>query len=192
MNHDAILIRAARPEDAEKLLNIYAPYVETTSITFEYTVPSVEEFRSRIKSTLNRYPYLTAVRGNEIVGYAYASEFRTRAAYSWDVETSIYIKMDQKGNGIGKKLYDCLEKILAAQHIQNLYACITYPNPQSIGFHEHLGYRTIGHFTKCGYKFQHWDDMIWMEKMLGDHPKTPEKVLSFPEVASQFPYLAMD
>ena len=169
-----ITIRIARESDTDELLAIYAPYVKETAITFEYTVPTLEEFRERMTKTLMKYPYLVAVQETEILGYAYASEFKNRAAYDWAVETTIYVKQDSRKSGVGKKLYQALEEVLKQQHICNLYACIAYPNPGSIGFHEHLGYQTIGHFSKCGYKFETWYDMIWMEKMISEHDQHPE------------------
>lgn len=177
-----ITIRMALQEDAEELLAIYAYYVENTAITFEYAVPSEEEFRTRIKHTLEKYPYLTAECDGRICGYAYASPFKGRAAYDWAVETSIYVKADMHGSGIGKRLYETLEQFLKKQHVINANACIAYPNPESIAFHERLGYRTVGHFTECGYKFGKWYDMIWMEKMLGEHPEKPEPLLSVQEI----------
>ena len=169
-----ITIRIARESDTDELLAIYAPYVKETAITFEYTVPTLEEFRERMTKTLMKYPYLVAVQETEILGYAYASEFKNRAAYDWAVETTIYVKQDSRKSGVGKKLYQALEEVLKQQHICNLYACIAYPNPGSIGFHERLGYQTIGHFSKCGYKFETWYDMIWMEKMIAEHDLYPE------------------
>ena len=119
-------VRIAGGEDAEKLLAIYAPYVENTAITFEYEVPSIEEFRERIEHTLSRYPYLVAERGGEIMGYVYASAFKTRAAYAWAVETSIYIRTDAKHLGLGKLLYTALEGALKLQNITNVTACIVW------------------------------------------------------------------
>ncbi|WP_373482979.1 N-acetyltransferase family protein [Acetobacterium sp.] len=169
-----ITIRIAKAADIEAILGIYAPYVRETAITFEYTVPTIEEFRERMRKTLTKYPYLVAVQEAELLGYAYASEFKNRAAYDWAVETTIYVKSDSRNSGVGKKLYQALEEVLKQQNICNLYACIAYPNPGSIGFHEHLGYQTIGHFSKCGYKFDTWYDMIWMEKMIAEHDRHPE------------------
>ena len=170
-------VRIAGGEDAEKLLAIYAPYVENTAITFEYEVPSIEEFRERIEHTLSRYPYLVAERGGEILGYVYASAFKTRAAYAWAVETSIYIRTDAKHLGLGKLLYTALEGALKLQNITNVNACIAHPTVpdeyltlNSEQFHEHLGYRFVGRFTGCAYKFGRWYDMVWMEKLLGSHP----------------------
>ena len=111
-------VRLATPQDAEELLEIYRYYVEHTAITFEYETPSITEFRQRIKQTLKRYPYLAAVDGHgKIVGYAYASSFKNRAAYDWSVETTIYVDKDVKRQGIGKKLYEALEEILQKQHV---------------------------------------------------------------------------
>lgn len=116
-------VRLATPQDAEELLEIYRYYVEHTAITFEYETPSITEFRQRIKQTLKRYPYLAAVDGHgKIVGYAYASSFKNRAAYDWSVETTIYVDKDVKRQGIGKKLYEALEEILRKQHVINMRA----------------------------------------------------------------------
>lgn len=169
-------IRTATPADAEALLSIYAPYIEQTAITFEYDVPSVDEFRSRIEHTLLKYPYLVAEQDGDIVGYAYAGVFKARAAYDHCVETSIYVSMDCQRQGIGRMLYDALEQKLKAQGILNVNACISWidePNEylthQSPDFHTRLGYKKAAHFHLCGYKFGQWFDMIWMEKMIGPH-----------------------
>ena len=175
-------IRMAREEDAGALLQIYAPYVTDTAVTFEYAVPTEEEFKGRIAQILRRYPYLVAEEGGVILGYAYASPFNRRAAYDWSVETSIYVERETRGKGVGKALYSELEEVLKGQGILNLNACISYPNPGSIGFHEKLGYHKAGHFTKCGYKLGRWYDMIWMEKMIGEHRGEPSPVLPASEV----------
>ena len=113
-------IRAAKREDAQELLELYAPYVEKTAITFEVTVPSVEEFAGRILQTLQRYPYIVAEENHEILGYAYTGPFKERAAYDWAVETSIYVKMGRTRGGIGKMLYASLEETSRRQHILNM------------------------------------------------------------------------
>lgn len=171
-----IILRSATPDDAEQLLQIYAPYVTQTAITFEYDVPSVDEFRSRIEHTLQKYPYLVAEADGQILGYAYAGVFKGRAAYDHCVETSIYVRLDQHRQGIGKALYDELERLLREQGILNVNACISWidePNQylthQSPDFHAHMGYERVAHFHLCGYKFGQWFDMIWMEKMIGPH-----------------------
>jgi len=171
-----MIVRTAKLSDAEEILSIYAPYVELTAITFEYDVPSLDEFKGRIEKTLEKFPYLVAEGEDGIVGYAYAGVFKGRAAYDWCVETTIYVKMNQRGRGIGKTLYGVLEQQLKEQGILNLNACISwvdipneYLNHQSPQFHEHLGYRKCAHFHQCGYKFGRWFDMIWMEKIIGEH-----------------------
>ena len=174
MQPSTITIRTASPSDAPALLSIYAPYVEKTAITFEYTVPTQEDFRERIARTLDRYPYLAAECSGTFMVYAYASAVHPRAAYDCSAEVSIYVSEDARGSGIGTRLYAALEDILKQQNIINVNACIAYPNPGSITFHEKYGYHTVGHFTKCGYKLGQWWDMVWMEKMLGPHPEQPE------------------
>ncbi len=181
---DEIRIRSVSAGDAGELLAIYAPYVTDTAITFEYEVPTEEEFSRRIRNTLNRFPYLAAVcrgetQSDEIVGYAYVSPFKERAAYDWAVETSIYVKSGEHGKGIGTLLYEVLEAVMRKQGIQNMNACIAWPNPESISFHERFGYRTVAHFTKCGYKQGRWYDMIWMEKLLGEHGDEPAPVIPY-------------
>ena len=189
MTEETIRIRVATAEDAPALLAIYAPYVEGTAITFEYAVPSAEEFRSRIRQTLRQYPYLVAQRQGAIVGYAYAGPFHQRAAYRWGVETTVYVRQDQKRQGIGRALYEALERVLAAQHILNLNACIAYPEREdahltrdSVRFHERLGFRLVGEFHQCGYKFDTWYNMVWMEKHIGAHVANPPAVKAFEEV----------
>lgn len=173
-------IRTAREEDAAELVAIYEYYVQNTVITFEYDVPSVAEFAGRIRTILQKYPYLVAESDGVIGGYAYASMFKARAAYDWAVETSIYIRQDLRGRGVGAALYRALEEALGRMHVINLNACIAYPNPESVGFHEKNGYKLIGHFTQCGYKFEKWHDMIWMEKFIGPHEVPPQAVVPFP------------
>lgn len=166
-------LRSAQPGDAEALLAIYAPYVERTAISFEVEVPDVEEFRARIASTLEKYPYLVAVENGEVLGYAYAGVFKNRAAYSHCVETSVYVREDSHGRGLGRALYEELERRLRRQGIRNLNACITwidepdeYLTHASPAFHERLGFTRVAHFHRCGWKFNRWYDMIWMEKLI--------------------------
>ena len=175
-------IRTASAEDAAGLLEIYRPYVEHTAITFE----------ERITNTLKRYPYLVAEKDHEMVGYAYVSPFKERAAYDWSVETSIYVRKEAKQQGIGRRLYDRLEQILRQQGILNANACIAYPQIEdeyltkdSVRFHEKLGYEMVGTFHQCGYKFGRWYDMVWMEKMIGEHRNDQPAMIPFPEIGDR-------
>ena len=184
-----IIIRTAELADAEQLLEIYRPYVEETAITFEYDVPEVEEFRGRISHVLEKYPYLAAEREGAIVGYAYAGPFVGRAAYGWSAESSIYVARSARRQGVGGRLYAALEAALREMGVLNLNACIGCPEAEdeyltcnSVEFHRHLGYRLVGKFHNCGYKFGRWYHMVWMEKMLGGHPDCPAPVQPFPAV----------
>lgn len=186
------MIRIATEKDAKDLLEIYSYYVKNTAITFEYKVPLVDEFRQRIVRILNKYPYLVSECNGAIVGYAYASPFKNRSAYDWAVETTIYIDKNFRGNGIGKELYTALEHALALQNIINLNACIGYPiiedeylTKNSAEFHEHLGYKYVGKFHKCGYKFGKWYDMIWMERCISNHPNNPPQVIRFDKIKTE-------
>ena len=173
-----IVIRSASVNDAEALLNIYAYYVENTAITFEYKVPTVEEFQQRIANTLKKYPYLVAEKEGTILGYAYAGVFKDRAAYDWSAEVTIYLSHNATKCGIGRKLYEALETEMKKRGFLNLYACIGYPveedeylTKNSAQFHAHLGDQTVGEFHKCGYKFGRWYNMIWMEKLIGGNER---------------------
>lgn len=129
-------IRLENKNDAAALIAIYAPYVEKTAITFEYDVPSVEEFSGRIEKTLERYPYLLAEEEGVILGYAYASTYYGREAYNWAIELSVYVADENCGRGIGKQFYDKLEEILEQQGFVHFLACIALPNDASISFHK--------------------------------------------------------
>lgn len=187
-----IEIKIAAPSDAEALLHIYAPYIKNTAVTFEYEVPSVEEFRKRIVHTLKKYPYLLAVQGDEILGYAYAGPLHVRAAYAWSAETSIYVKKDHKRKGTGRALYEALEYVLKKQNVINSNACIAYPEREdqfltrdSVNFHSRLGYQKVAEFHQCAYKFGTWYNMVWMEKFLSGHPEKPDAFRTFEEVREE-------
>ncbi|MDO4288904.1 MAG: GNAT family N-acetyltransferase [Eubacterium sp.] len=186
-------IDIASPGDAPALLNIYAPYILNTAVTFEYDVPTEADFRRRIETTLDKYPYLVAKEGGGILGYAYATTFIGRSACDWSVETSIYVAEDSRRGGIGKRLYLALEEILKRQSIVNLCAAIASPraaddpylNRNSILFHESLGYRLAGRFEAIGYKFDRWYDLVWMEKCIGDKTGRMPDFIAFPDIRDQ-------
>lgn len=174
-------IEKATLEDAAELLSIYEPYVRNTAITFEYDVPTLEEFRQRIKGISSKYPYIKAADNGEILGYAYANTFKSRRAYDWSVETTVYVKQGRHRMGIGKALYTALEKSLKDMGILNMNACIAvtvkeddeHLTDTSWRFHKSMGFTLAGRFHNIGYKFNTWYDMIWMEKMIGEHDNPP-------------------
>lgn len=186
-------IRYATAEDAKDILAIYKPYIENTAITFEYEIPSVEEFANRITNTLTKYPYLVMEDHGDIVGYAYASQFRTRKAFEHGAELSIYVNQTMRGKGIGKALYHALIDLLIKQNIFIAYACIAvtddeadpYLNNDSIYFHEKEGFVLTGKHARSGYKFHRWYDVIWMEKVICDTFENPKKFLPFAELKKQ-------
>lgn len=173
---EIIAVRDAVLEDAERILEIYDYYVRNTAITFEYDTPSLAEFKKRMEKTMQRYPYLVILRDDRIEGFAYAASFIDRAAYNWSCEVTVYLDHNSVKCGMGRLIYEALEKCLRDIGIVNLYACIGYPEKEdeyltknSAKFHEHLGFVKVGEFHKCGYKFNRWYDMIWMEKIIGNH-----------------------
>ena len=187
-SHD-IRIRPAGADDAGAILAVYAPYIQKTAITFEYDVPSTEEFRERIVSILKRHPYLAAERDGDILGYAYTHPFIGRAASDWSAEATIYLREDACKLGLGRRLYQALEDVSRAQNILNLNASIAvsegddpYVTRNSADFHLHMGYRQAAQFHRCGYKFGRWYDLIWMEKFLGEHTASPAPVIPFPDL----------
>ena len=159
-------IRLAKKSDAAALLAIYAPYVENTAITFEYEVPTIEDFANRIEKTLGKHPYLVAEEDGVVLGYAYASTYYARAAYDWAVELSVYVSQDARGKGVGSKLYDELEGLLDQMGYMHFLACISLPNEDSLAFHAKRGYQQVAHFPKIGYKFERWHDIVWLQKSL--------------------------
>ncbi len=181
-------IRVAVAADARTLLEIYAPYIRDTAITFERDVPSEAEFADRITKTLARYPYLVAQHAGEPVGYAYASPLKGRSAYDWSVELSVYVARDSRGLGIGRALYEALEAELRTMGVTGLYACIATPDEEdefltfdSVRFHERMGFSHAGTLRHCANKFGRWYNATWMEKAIGDREASPSLVVWFPE-----------
>lgn len=160
------MIRIAVEADVPAILAIYAPYILETTATFEYTVPTEEEFLARFRSITAQFPWLVWEEAGEILGYAYASAPYSRAAYAWCAEPSVYLQPRARGRGIGGKLYAVLEAVLKLQGYQVLYALITQENTGSFRFHQRCGYRFSVLFEDCGFKFGRWLGLIWMEKRL--------------------------
>lgn len=187
-------IRTATPADAKRISEIYAPYVEGTSISFELTAPDEKEMRSRIENTLKDYPYIVAEDDDGVVrGYAYAGKLRVRAAYIHCAETSIYVDREYRQSGIGRALYEELEKRILRQNVYVLFAGITYTTKEndpyvtddSIRFHKKLGYTYTGEFPQCGYKFGNWYGVCWYEKNLCERPEIVKPFVPFSEIESE-------
>jgi Sortase and related acyltransferases len=162
-------IKSATPDDAEAILNIYAPYITDTCVSFETEVPTITGFAERISNIIKTYPYLVCEIDGNIVGYAYAARHRERAAYKYSADVSIYIKPEYHHRGIGKALYIKLFELLREREIYTAFAAITLPNESSVGLHKTLGFTEIGVYHNVGYKFGKWLDLIWLEKPLLDY-----------------------
>ncbi|MBQ8880784.1 MAG: N-acetyltransferase [Oscillospiraceae bacterium] len=160
------MIRIATEADVPAILSIYAPYIMDTTITFEYDVPTEAEFLARFRSITRRYPWLVWEEDGQILGYAHGSAPFERAAFRWSCETSVYLRPDARGKGIGRTLCTALEKLLAAQGHRLCYAIITSDNVPSLAFHRRLGYTVTARLPGCGFKFGRWLGVIWVEKTL--------------------------
>lgn len=160
------MIRIATEKDIPAILDIYGPYIINTAYTFEYTVPTVEEFTARFRAITAQCPWLVWEEDGAVLGYAYGSLPFDRAAYAWCSEISVYLDPGIQGRGIGKQLCLGVEAILARQGYQLIYSLITTENTGSLRFHEKLGYRAFAEFPRCGYKFGRWLGIVWMEKTL--------------------------
>lgn len=168
-----LVIRDARPEDAARLVEIYAPYIRETAVSFEYEVPTAEEFETRIRKISAKYPYLVCEKDGRIVGYVYAGQYSPREAYNWTVTTSIYLDENCRRHGIGTALYAELEKRLKERGIVNLLAGIAYAEQEdeylthdSVKFHTKEGYKKVAQLESVGKKFGRWYDLIWMQKKI--------------------------
>ena len=165
MSND-IKIRRATPKDAPSIQAIYAPMVEHSAVSFEEVPPTINEMAERIASHTEAYPYLVAERSGLIVGYAYASQHRTRAAYRWSVDVSVYVASEGRRTGVGRALYDDLLPRLAELGYHAAFAGIGLPNPASIALHEAVGFEPVGVYREVGFKHGQWHDVGWWQCLL--------------------------
>ncbi|HEY0512742.1 MAG TPA: arsinothricin resistance N-acetyltransferase ArsN1 family B [Thermoanaerobaculia bacterium] len=167
------MIRLASERDAAAIQRIYAPFVLQTAVSFETAAPGVDEMRSRVVATLARLPWLVCERQDEVIGYAYASPHRARAAYGWSVDVTVYVHEDHRRNGVGRALYASLLQVLRLQGFYNAYAGVTLPNPGSVGLHEAMGFRPVGIYRDVGHKLGQWHDVGWWQLALQAHAAAP-------------------
>ncbi|HEY2396441.1 MAG TPA: GNAT family N-acetyltransferase [Rudaea sp.] len=166
----SLRIRAATETDAAALLAIYAPYVAHTAVSFETQVPDIDEFTGRVRRYAAQWAWLVAEHDERIVGYAYGSPHRGRAAYRWSTETSAYVDASVQRQGVGKALYLALFEVLAARGYCQAFAGMTLPNDASVALHRSVGFEPIGVFRAIGYKFGAWHDVAWAQRRLRDGP----------------------
>ena len=168
------VIRTAREADAEAMLAIYAPYVRDTAISFETEPPSVEEFRGRMRSTLEAGLWLVCEADDGSIGYAYAARFHARRAYQWTVEVTVYVRRDHHRQGVGLGLYTSLLGCLELQGFRTAVGVIALPNPASVGLHERMGFARAGVLRAAGYKHGRWHDVGWWQRDLGEPGSSPQ------------------
>ena len=173
------VIRLATEHDAAQIQAIYAPSVRDTAISFERAPPTVAEMRQRIRQTLDHVPWVVCEHRGEVQGYAYASAHRTRAAYQWSVDVSVYVHAAAHRSGVGRAVYCSLFQLLTLQGFYNAYAGITLPNPASVGLHESLGFHPVGVYRAVGYKLGAWHDVGWWQLVLQAHAIPPEPPTDF-------------
>lgn len=179
-------IRLAERRDVPGILEIYAPFILHTSVTFEETIPDEESFWERMQGIMEELPILVCEMDGRIAGYAYASAYRSRASYRWTKEVSVYVHPDFHRRKVADALYISLHELVRYQGIANLLAIITMPNEPSVAFHEYFGYRKCAEFSKVGYKLNQWQNVGWFELFLQDETQAPrEKILRLDEIIDQ-------
>ncbi|MEI9806790.1 MAG: N-acetyltransferase family protein [Bacteroidota bacterium] len=177
-----MIIRLARPADADGILAIYAPYITDTSFTFEAEAPSPDVFAERITSYLDNWPWLVCVIDGRIAGYAYGSKYRERVGYQWCVECSVYVHDDFMRMGVGKTLYTPLFEILQQQGYRNVYAVINLPNERSVRFHEDCGFKWFATYENVGYKLGKWKNVGWWQLIINEYGHEPAAPVKFSEL----------
>ena len=182
-NNDSGL-RLVRIEDAERLSDIYAYYVENseTVVSFETVAPNYEEFRRRVVAISENYPYIVYQQDGVIEGFAYAHPCFERAAYRWSLETTIYLARESKGHGIGHILYGALIELCRELGFYNLYAVIVKENVESCFFHERMGFKEMALFRTTGWKAGRWLDVVWYELQLRPFGRMPEEPVSIADL----------
>ena len=177
--------RRATEEDVVSILAIYAPHVTDSAITFEYDVPSEEEFRQRIRTISAEYPYFVCESDSQIIGYAYAHRHMERAAYQWNAEISIYIRQGFTGKGLGKTMCQALIDLLRLQGIRNVFSCVTIPNERSAHLHHSMEFSTEGIFQNAGYKCGKWQTIAWFRKNIAPYTNEPAPFLPISRIDRQ-------
>ncbi len=160
------VIREVKLEDSKEILDIYSKYILETTITFEIDVPSIESFTDRIKTISSSFPYIVYEEDDKILGYAYVTKFKERAAYNHSVECTVYVNSEYRGKGIGKALYTELFERTKKEGFKNIYAYITLPNNASLSIHDKFDFHEVGTYKNVGFKHNKLLDVICLEKFI--------------------------
>jgi L-amino acid N-acyltransferase YncA len=174
-----LILRTAEARDAVEIAEIYRPIVEGTAISFEEQAPTAADMTQRIATTLRTHPWLVCADGGAILGYAYAGEHRTRPAYRWSADVTVYVSPQARRRGVGRVLYQGLLDTLARQGFRNAFAGIALPNPASVGLHESLGFAHIGIYRAVGFKLGSWHDVGWWQNTIGSPDAAPSDLVPF-------------
>jgi len=177
-----MIIRPIKAVDARQVLDIYAPFITSSFVTFENIVPSLPDFAKRIEQISQKYPWLVVTEGDQIAGYAYAGKYRDTEAYQWMVESSIYMHPDFKGKKLARRLYSALFELLKEQGFRKVFAVISVPNAESVGFHEHMGFSGFATYRNVGFKLGTWKDVGWWELPLTDQDTEPATPIPWSEM----------
>lgn len=164
------MIRPAHADDAAAIAAVYAPYVTDDVVSFELDPPDAAEMARRMSASGARHPWLAAEADGRMLGYAYASSFRSRAAYDWAVETTVYLARDAQGRGVGRALYDELLRRLTEAGFTQAVAIIALPNDPSVRLHERLGFTFVGLNPAVGWKHGRWIDVGMWQRALAVSP----------------------
>ncbi|WP_255169275.1 arsinothricin resistance N-acetyltransferase ArsN1 family B [Natrononativus amylolyticus] len=167
-------IRPAAHGDAGAVARIYEPSVRETAVSFEERPPSGSEIERRIERTEARHPWLVCEHDADVIGFAYAGPHRTRDAYRWSVDSSVYVDDRYHRRGVGRALYESLFAALELQGYYNVYAGTALPNPASVEFHRSMGFEPVGVYRKVGYKNGEWHDVQWWQRSLAPRPAEPK------------------
>jgi len=178
------IVRAASADDASQIAAIYAPFVRDTHTSFETEPPDGTEMARRIAVTQRTHPWLVCERDGEVLGYAYATPYRARAAYQWCVETTVYVKVGLRRCGVGRALYEALFRVLEQQGFQMAYAAIALPNAGSAAMHEALGFEALGVYKSAGYKHDAWHDVGWWQRTIRPLDPKPRPPIPFSELCA--------
>lgn len=178
-----IAVRPATPEDASAIADIYRPYVEAATISFETEAPDADEMRRRMLASDGHFPWLVVTEGEAetVIGYAYAGMFRDRPAYQYTVETSVYLEHAAQGKGYGRQLYDALIDTARAQGFAHAVSVITLPNDWLIRLNESVGFKRTGVLRELGYKNGRWIDVGFWQCELNDATIPPKEPKPFSE-----------
>lgn len=185
------LCRVATPGDARGIHEIYAPVVATSHTSFEEEVPSVAEMAARVEERLEDYPWLVEEQDGVVTGFVYGSAHRSRAAYRWSVDTTVYVRQSARRRGTGRRLYGLLLDLLEAQGYTQAFAGIALPNAPSVAFHTSLGFSRIAVYGSVGYKAGAWRDVEWWQRSLGASAEPPPEPVPFREFVTGHAFRAI-